>query len=132
MLPPLVLVTDDDPAIRGLLVSALRRRGLRAAEASNGLEAYHAALIELPACVVIDWMMPVMNGLEAIERLRGDERTRDVPIVMVTAQSSLREKVAVLEAGAQDYLVKPVQPAELAARVAAQIRWAAQLGEGAA
>ncbi len=127
MTPPLILVADDDPAIRGLFVAALRHRGMRVIEAENGSVACTMAREQQPNCIVLDWMMPVMDGCAAIALLRADARTCDIPIVMLTAQDTVGEKCTALDAGAQDYLIKPVSPRELHARVRAQIRWREQL-----
>jgi DNA-binding response OmpR family regulator len=73
--------------------------------------------------ILMDWMMPVMDGRAAVERLKADVETRGIPIVMLTTQSEIEERVVALEAGVQDFLTKPFDPRELLARIEQQMRW---------
>lgn len=118
-----ILVADDDPAVRMLLRVLLSRRGFTVIDVENGLVALETARTEHPDLVLIDWMMPLMDGRETVIRLKNDPATRDIPIVMLTGQSQIDDKVAGLEAGAQDFLTKPFDNRELVARLEQQMRW---------
>lgn len=118
-----ILVCDDDPGIRTLLAVVLGRRGFSVLQAENGLLALEQTKRSRPDLVVIDWLMPVMDGRETVEKLKREPETRDIPVVMLTSQSSVEDKVAALESGAQDYLTKPFDQRELVARLEQQMRW---------
>lgn len=118
-----ILVVDDDPGVRALLALVLGKRGFTVVQAENGRLGVEAATRDRPDLVVIDWVMPVMDGRETVEQLKRDERTRDIPIVMLTSQATVDDKVAALEAGAQDFLAKPFDQRELVARIEQQMRW---------
>jgi DNA-binding response OmpR family regulator len=118
-----IIVADDDPQIRSLLVVLLERRGFQCIDVPNGLAAYEAAKREKPDLVLIDWMMPVMDGRETVERLKRDPETNHIPVVMLTGQSQIGDKVSALEAGVQDFITKPFDSRELVARVEQQMRW---------
>ncbi len=100
----------------------LEREGFRCRTASNGVEALREAKHAVPDLVVLDLMLPVIDGLEVCRRLRGDEGTTAVPIIMLTAKSEEVDRVVGLEVGADDYVVKPFSPKELVARVRALLR----------
>jgi len=127
-----ILIADDDANIRRLLLALLGRRGFRATAVGNGADACERAAAEHPDLILLDYRMPILDGRETAERLRSDPRTRDIPIIMVTAQSGTEEKVAALEAGAQDYMTKPFDPDELVARIASHLRWRSFFAEAAA
>jgi DNA-binding response OmpR family regulator len=114
---PRVLVVDDDPVILRLLEVNFRLDGFEVVAASRGDEAIAAADRDLPDAVVVDVMMPGVDGYEVCERLRGDPRFVDLPIVMLTARSQEddRNRGAVL--GVAGYMTKPFDPAELVALV---------------
>ncbi len=118
-----VLVADDDPGVRMLLRVLLARHGFTVLDVENGLVALETARREKPDLVLIDWVMPLMDGHETVRQLKRDPVTRDIPVVMLTAQSSVDDKVAGLEAGAQDFLTKPFDSRELVARLEQQLRW---------
>ena len=121
-MPATILVVEDEPAILELISCNLELAGhrtLRAEDAEQAFEVVHAAL---PDLVVLDWMLPGMSGIEFARRLRADKRTRDVPIIMLTARAEERDKLAGLETGADDYLTKPFSPRELNARIKAVLR----------
>ncbi len=118
-----VLVADDDPGIRSLLKLLLARRGFEVLDVANGLLALEIAKREQPDLVLLDWVMPIMDGREATAKLKADPATRHIPIVMLTSQSRIDDKVAALEAGAQDFLTKPFDSRELVARIEQQMRW---------
>lgn len=117
-----VLLVDDDPSIRQLYCVLLRRHGFRVIEASGGADALIKARADLPSVILLDLMMPEMDGLETTRRLRADLLTRDVPIVMLSARADLAEVDAVLAAGADDYLVKPAVERDLIMRVRSMSR----------
>ncbi len=119
---PRVLVVEDEPAIRELLGYALAQAGfdpVLAGSAEEGLREIHA---ELPAVLLLDLMLPGQSGEALARQLRADRRTRNLPILMVTAKAEEADKVAGLEIGADDYLTKPFSPKELIARIRAVLR----------
>jgi two-component system response regulator MprA len=115
-----VLVVDDDPKILSLLRRGLTFEGYQVSTAEDGLGALTAARDEPPDLVVLDVMMPGLDGLEVCRRLRAG--AEDVPILMLTARDTVPDRVAGLDAGADDYLVKPFAFDELLARVRALLR----------
>jgi DNA-binding response OmpR family regulator len=118
-----ILIADDDPSIRSLVKLLLERQGFAVTEVTNGVQAYVTSKRVKPDLVLIDWVMPVMDGRDAIVRLKSDRATRNIPVVMLTSQSQTEDKVSALEAGAQDFLVKPFDNRELVARIEQQMRW---------
>jgi DNA-binding response OmpR family regulator len=114
-----VLVVDDDPQVRVMLGYALRQHGLQAEEASSGEEALHALKRRKPDVVLLDVLMPGLDGLETCKRIRQQSL---VPVIMLTALGRQDDVVAGLKAGADDYCAKPVNLSELAARIRAQLR----------
>lgn len=117
-----ILVVEDEPAIQELISYNLELAGyqvLRAESAEQALEMVRAAL---PDLVVLDWMLPGMSGLELARRLRRETLTAEVPIIMLTARGEETDRVAGLEAGVDDYVVKPFSTRELIARVRAVLR----------
>ena len=121
-MPQDILVVEDEPDIRNLIVLHLDREGFRCRTASNGADALHEAKRAVPALVVLDLMLPGIDGLEVCRRLRADERTAGVPIIMLTAKADEVDRVVGLELGADDYVAKPFSPKELVARVRAVLR----------
>jgi DNA-binding response OmpR family regulator len=115
---PLVLVADDDPDILLLLRLTLERDGWEVMAAANGLRAYEAAQERVPHLVVLDLMMPGLDGCEVTRRLRATETTKDVPIVICTAFAEETQAAMALEAGADAYMRKPFSPKELLAKTA--------------
>jgi two-component system response regulator MprA len=115
-----ILVVDDDPRITNLLRRILAYEGYSVATASCGSEALNRTLEHPPDLIVLDVMLPDLDGLEVAQRLRtaGD----NVPIMMLTARDAIADRVKGLETGADDYLVKPFAPEELVARVKALLR----------
>jgi DNA-binding response OmpR family regulator len=116
---PLVLVADDDDDILGLVSFRLERSGYEVAAAKDGEEALRLARELSPALVVLDVMMPRLDGYEVTRRLRDDEATRGIPVILLTARAQEADVARGFEAGADDYLRKPFSPQELAARVQA-------------
>lgn len=112
-----ILIVDDEPTIREVVQQYLRREGYRTSIAVDGEEA--VAMAEDADLIVLDLMLPKMDGLEVCRRIR---RTRDVPIIMLTAKTEEIDKLLGLGIGADDYMTKPFSPRELVARVAAVLR----------
>jgi two-component system phosphate regulon response regulator PhoB len=117
-----VLVVEDEPNIQELVAVNLRHAGHRVLQASSAEQAETAIRAELPDVVILDWMLPGESGLALARRLRGEARTRDLPILMLTARAMEQDKLAGLDAGADDYLTKPFSPRELVARIKAVLR----------
>jgi CheY-like chemotaxis protein len=115
-----VLVVDDDPLILEVLQTILRLRELDVATASDGAAALEVLTARpLPDVVVCDVMMPGLDGLEVCRRIKGDPRTADVPVILLTARDRVEDRVAGEAAGCDDYLTKPFSPLELTDRIVA-------------
>lgn len=114
-----ILVVDDDLDTLRLVGLMLQKQGYQIVAASNGQQGLDLAFSELPNLILLDVMMPQMDGYEVARRLRADEKTADIPILMFTAKSQLDDKVTGFESGADDYLTKPTHPSELHAHVKA-------------
>ncbi len=121
-MPATILVVEDEPAIQELISAALQHAGHRVMRAYSAEEAVPLVNGTLPDVVLLDWMLPGTSGIEFARRLRSDERTRDLPVIMLTARGEEQDKVAGLDAGADDYLTKPFSPRELVARIKAVLR----------
>lgn len=117
-----VLVVEDEPQIQELLAVNLEHSGHKVLRAASAEEAEAAIRKALPDVLVLDWMLPGESGVAFARRLRTNERTRDLPILMLTARAMEQDKISGLEAGADDYLTKPFSPKELAARIKAVLR----------
>ena len=117
-----VLIVEDEPDIRDLLAFHLEREGYHVTKCRSGEEAVRLSQTAPPDLVLLDVMLPEMDGLEVCRRLRRDPRTQAVPIVMLTARGDEVDRVLGLELGADDYVVKPFSPRELVARVRAVLR----------
>jgi two-component system phosphate regulon response regulator PhoB len=118
----LVLVVDDEPHIVALVAYHLAKAGYRVATASNGAEGLAHAIRERPALVVLDLMLPGLSGFDVIKKLRADDRTRNVAVLMLTARRDEPDRIEGLSLGADDYLTKPFSPPELVLRVKAILR----------
>ena len=121
-MPATILLVEDEPAIQELIAANLTRAGhhvLRAGDAETGQRIVRDAL---PDLILLDWMLPGMSGVEFAKRLRSEERTRSIPLIMLTARGEEQDKVAGLEAGADDYVTKPFSHRELVARIKAVLR----------
>jgi len=119
---PNILVVEDEPAIRELLKINLVDAGYEVREAADA-EAANALLKEaLPDLVLLDWMLPGQSGLAFAKRLRADPRTKELPVIMVTARTDEADRVAGLEAWVDDYVTKPFSPRELKARIKSVLR----------
>jgi pilus assembly protein CpaE len=114
-----ILIVDDDVDSLKLIGLMLQRQGYEIVVANNGQQALARANADRPDLIILDVMMPDMDGYEVCRRLRHDSNTQGIPIIMFTAKTMVDDKVAGFEAGADDYLTKPTHPAELASRVKA-------------
>jgi two-component system phosphate regulon response regulator PhoB len=119
---PRVLVVEDEPAIAELVCVNLRHNGFTPVWVDDGEAAQREIDAMLPDLILLDWMLPGRSGLELARRWRGDARTRAVPILMLTARGDEPDKVAGLDAGADDYITKPFSTQELLARIRAVLR----------
>ncbi len=117
-----ILVVEDEPAIQELLTITLSGAGHQALIAGSADEAYRQTQDVLPDLIVLDWMLPGMSGLEFARKLRAQPRTQAIPIIMLTARAGESDKLAGLETGADDYIVKPFSTRELNARIKAVLR----------
>jgi len=125
-----ILIVEDEAAIREMVRFALGKSGFNFIEASDADEAQALMADQLPDLILLDWMLPGMSGIELARRLKRDDYTRGVPIIMLTARSEEDDRVGGLEAGADDYVTKPFSPRELVARIKAVLRRAQPEGEG--
>ncbi|MCW7540794.1 phosphate regulon transcriptional regulator PhoB [Aquabacterium sp. A7-Y] len=117
-----VLVVEDEAAIAELISLNLRHSGYEVSVAPDALRAQSEVDRVLPDLVILDWMLPGQSGLALAKRWRGESRTREMPIIMLTARSDEPDKIAGLDAGADDYLTKPFSTNELMARIRAVLR----------
>lgn len=114
---PRILVVDDDPLMRRIVTQSLDRTAYELTEAESGASGIQAALDEHPDLILLDVMMPEMDGFEVIRRLRSHPITQGIPIILLTALGEMSEKVYGMQLGADDYITKPFDPRELRARV---------------
>ncbi len=121
-----ILVADDDPTLRALLKTVLEAHGFEVASVPDGDALVRAARETLPDLLLIDIMMPMMDGLEAVRQLRHDTRTAHLPMLLITAQATPQHQVVGFESGADDYITKPFNNDLLVARVRANLRRAAR------
>lgn len=119
---PTVLIVDDDPSARALFKRCLTRKGFETLEAENGQDAIREVHKKLPDVIIMDLMMPVMDGLECTRILKANHETQDVPIIMITARDAADDTLAGLEAGVEEFITKPVRSDELAIRVRTMFR----------
>ena len=121
-LKPLVLIVEDEPGIAEMQKYNLEKEGFRAAVAGNGEEALLMAAEQAPHLILLDWMLPHLSGLEVCRQLRRNPKSKEIPIIMLTARGEEADRVRGLNSGADDYIVKPFSPAEMVARVRAVLR----------
>ena len=119
---PHLLVVEDDAAIRDLLDFTLVAAGYRVTALESAERAIEEIRMAVPTLALIDWMLPGLSGVKLVARLRADERTRELPLILVTAKDDEPSRVAGLDSGADDYVVKPFSPRELVARIRALVR----------
>ncbi len=117
-----VLIVDDEASIREMIAVALEMADYRVLEAENAQTAHAMVVDHQPDLVLLDWMMPGTSGIELARRLKREDTTRELPIIMLTAKSEEDNKIQGLEAGADDYITKPFSPRELVARLKAVLR----------
>ncbi|WP_341676954.1 phosphate regulon transcriptional regulator PhoB [Niveibacterium sp. SC-1] len=117
-----ILLVEDEPAIQELITANLARAGHTVVRAADAETAQRFVRDALPDLILLDWMLPGISGVELARRLRNEERTRSIPIIMLTARSDEADKVAGLDVGADDYITKPFSPRELVARIKAVLR----------
>ncbi|QFU03363.1 Phosphate regulon transcriptional regulatory protein PhoB [Halomonas sp. THAF5a] len=123
-----VLIVDDEAPIREMIAVALEMADYRVLEADSAQAAHAMVVDHQPDLVLLDWMMPGTSGIELARRLKRDEATADLPIIMLTAKGEEDNKIQGLEAGADDYITKPFSPRELVARLKAVLRRATPQG----
>ena len=121
-MPATILLVEDEPAIQELIAANLMRAGHHVVRAGDAETAQRIVRDALPDLILLDWMLPGMCGVEFAKRLRGEERTRSIPLIMLTARGEETDKVLGLESGADDYITKPFSPRELVARIKAVLR----------
>ncbi|MDX9707165.1 MAG: response regulator [Azospira sp.] len=114
-----ILVVDDSPTERHFMVELLVGKGYQVVTAESGEEGIAKAKSERPDLIIMDVVMPGLNGYQATRTLTRDEETKDIPVFVCTTKSQETDKIWGLRQGAQDYLVKPVDPEDLLARIAA-------------
>lgn len=119
---PKILVVDDEADILNLLDYNLKKAGFQVLLAKDGPEAIEAAKAKGPALIILDIMLPDMEGTEVLKRLKGSEDTRQIPVIMLTAKGEEVDKVVGFELGAEDYITKPFSPRELILRVKAVLK----------
>lgn len=117
-----ILVVDDDKKLTLLVRGFLEKEKYQVAEAYSGRMALDAIKEAKPDLIILDIMMPEMDGIEACKRIKADKDTKMIPVIMLTSMSNVKDKVQGLNAGANDYITKPFNPEELIARVKAQLR----------
>jgi len=119
---PVVLVVEDEPAIQELISVTLARNGHTVRRSANTREALESVTEALPDLILLDWMLPDGSGPALARKLRSEARTREVPIIMLTARADEEDKVQGLQSGVDDYVTKPFSPRELEARIQAVLR----------
>lgn len=112
-----ILIVDDEVETLRLISIALRRQGLQVITANNGTQALELAFTEKPNLIILDIMMPDINGFEVVKRLKANTKTDDIPVLIFSARNQSSDKVTGYESGADDYLTKPIHPAELISHV---------------
>jgi two-component system phosphate regulon response regulator PhoB len=117
-----ILVIEDERPIREMIAFGLRRAGFEVREAADARSGRAEVANQLPDLLLVDWMLPDTSGLEFTRALKGDRKTREVPVIMLTARAEEGDKIAGLEGGADDYITKPFSPRELLARINAVLR----------
>ena len=123
-----VLIVDDEASIREMIAIALEMADYQVLEADNAQTAHAMVVDHQPDLLVLDWMMPGISGIELARRLKRDEATAELPIILLTAKGEEDNKIQGLEAGADDYITKPFSPRELVARLKAVLRRATPKG----
>lgn len=117
-----ILIVEDEAPIREMLAFVMEQHGYQPVEAGNFEQALAAIVEPYPDMILLDWMLPGGTGIQLAKQLKGQDYTRDIPIIMLTARSEEEDKVRGLEVGADDYITKPFSPKELMARMRAVFR----------
>ena len=117
-----ILIVEDEPAIRELLAFNVTQAGFQALHAEDADGAWQQIRANVPDLILLDWMLPNTSGVVLAKQFRADARTKDIPIIMLTARGGERDKILGLESGADDYITKPFSPRELMARIRAVLR----------
>jgi two-component system phosphate regulon response regulator PhoB len=117
-----ILIVEDEPAIQELLAFNVMQAGFQALRAEDAESAWQQIRDSVPHLILLDWMLPGTSGVVLAKQLRSDARTKDIPIIMLTARGEERDKILGLESGADDYITKPFSPRELMARIRAVLR----------
>ena len=118
-MPKKILVVDDEPMVIRMVTDALTARGFTVISAPNGYEGLIAARGEKPDLILLDVVMPDLDGHEVLSRLRKDERTKDIPVIHLSAVGDFDKQLQAMQDGSADYITKPIKPTELADRVEA-------------
>ena len=119
---PLILIVEDEPPLAEMLKYNIESEGFRALVAIGGEEALLLVAEESPDLVILDWMLPDLSGIEVCRRLKTGQKTKTLPIIMLTARGEEDDRVRGLDNGADDYVVKPYSPSEMLARIRAVLR----------
>lgn len=127
-----ILIVDDEQPIREMVRVALEMAEFDCIEAESAQEAHAAVVDHRPALVLLDWMLPGASGIEVLRRLRREEISREIPVIMLTARTAEDSKIQGLDVGADDYITKPFAPRELVARIKAVLRRGGQLDDDGA
>jgi two-component system, OmpR family, phosphate regulon response regulator PhoB len=122
MMKAKILIVEDEPAIQELLAFNVMQAGFHALRADDADSAWQQIRGAMPDLILLDWMLPNTSGVVLAKQLRADARTKDIPIIMLTARGDERDKILGLESGADDYITKPFSPRELMARIRAVVR----------
>ena len=117
-----ILIVEDEQPIREMVMFALASAGYEAQEAADARQAQAVIAERLPDLILLDWMLPGISGIDFARRLKKEELTRELPVIMLTARAEEEDKVQGLESGADDYITKPFSPRELVARIRAVMR----------
>ena len=117
-----ILIIEDEQPIREMICFALENAGFEIQEAADARQAQVMIAEALPDLILLDWMLPGVSGIDYARRLKKEDLTREIPIIMLTARTQEEDKVQGLESGADDYVTKPFSPRELAARIKAVLR----------
>ncbi|MEZ4636428.1 MAG: response regulator [Caldilineaceae bacterium] len=112
-----ILIAEDEVTMRRLMVTLLRRHNHEVIEAGNGEEAFAMAYEHQPDIILLDVMMPLADGFEAVKRLRANPETESIPVIFLSAKGQVEDRVEGLRLGGDDYIIKPAEPAELMARI---------------
>ncbi len=119
---PLIYIVDDEANIRRLASLALEEQGMEVRSYENGEQLLGALDRSIPDCILLDWMMPGLDGIQLLHRIRNNDKFKNIPLIMLTAKSEEMDVVMALELGADDYISKPFGIKELPARVRAVLR----------